>query len=54
MLRDPTYEEINRQFGGIFLSCNGIPALFPALVSGAIPLPEPLARTSSERTEASY
>ena len=39
MMRCPAYAQVNARFGGIFVSSNGQPALFPALVAGTIALP---------------
>jgi fatty acid desaturase len=39
MLGCPAYAQTNSRFGGIFLSSNGQPALFPALLAGTIALP---------------
>jgi fatty acid desaturase len=43
LLEDPEYWRVNQQFGGIFVSSNGRPALIPALVSGKLALPAALA-----------
>lgn len=40
MLADAQYARANAGFGGIFFSGNGQPALIPALLSGAIALPQ--------------
>lgn len=39
MLEDPNYRRVNEQFGGVFISSNGVRALIPSLVAGEIDLP---------------
>jgi fatty acid desaturase len=39
LLEDPEYRRVNQQFGGIFVSSGGRPALIPALVRGRLALP---------------
>lgn len=40
MLADAAYARVNASFGGIFFSGNGQSALIPALLNGALPLPQ--------------